>query len=185
MCLAYRVRKGMLVVAAAHADEQWSAACAIQRVWRGHAVRVGPAAAQRARNTALTEAALRVQVAWYRRNKLFPAFVLMRSLYAQHEGDVQDAHMASVRAREAAAVRLQSVWRGWVARQRVGWLVHRRQCAWQLERWWRWVRWSRTLRRLLVCVGVVTVNNKAARRMQGWWLRLKPGRMLASLQVGG
>jgi hypothetical protein len=184
VCLAYRVRRGMMFAAAAHADEQWSAAAAIQRVWRGHAVRCGPAAAQRARNAALTIAALRVQVAWYKRNKLFPAFVLMRSLYAQHEEEVQDARQASMEARYAAALSIQCMWRGWRTRHRVAWLRHRRRCAWRLERWWRWVRWNRTMRRLLVCVGVVTVNNKAARRLQGWWLRLKPGRMLASLQVG-
>ena len=59
----------------------------IQRTWRGYVARSGPAAAQRRRNSDLSAAAIRVQVTWYKRNRLFSAFVLMRSLVVQHEKD--------------------------------------------------------------------------------------------------
>ncbi len=184
LCTGYRNRTLLLRVAADAADRQWTAAAAIQRVWRGYAARSGPAAAQRARNAALQRAALRVQVAWYKRNRMYSALVLMRSLYAVHACEVEEARLVVVHHRLACAGRIQALWRGWVGRQRAAWLRGRRDRASQVQAWWRWERFSRTLRRLWVCVGIIAQQSRTARRLQAWWLRCKPGRMLASLQVG-
>lgn len=80
--------------------EEWTAAVHVQRVWRGAIARLR-ARRQRQRNLNLHLAALRVQRAWYKRNKMFTAFLLMRCLVVKHEWEVEAAAEAASLVREA------------------------------------------------------------------------------------
>lgn len=69
-------------------ERKWTAASAIQRCWRGYRAQQR-AAERKAYITAMKESAMRIQLAWYKRNRLFPTFLLMRCLYTVHTHDVQ------------------------------------------------------------------------------------------------
>jgi hypothetical protein len=181
--IGHRVQRWLQQANNHSADTRWSAAAAIQRAWRGFAARTGPAAAQRQRNAALSLAAIRVQVTWYKRNRLFSAFVLMRSLVAQHDKDVAQQKHCRSSCRADAACKIQSSWRGLVARRRVAYVSFRIRCACRLQAWRRQCVWERRLRQFWTAVHSVLLHTRCARSVQGWWWRRKPGRLLASLKV--
>jgi hypothetical protein len=163
-------------------DDMWSAAATVQRAWKcmvAKRLRV----AQAKRNIMLNNAALRVQLTWYRRNKMFTAFLLMRCLVVQHMWEVEDDAMGVSAARCAAAVIMQTAWRKVMGARRMTFIRLRQQRVKQLQRWWRQRRFNRHL--LLLCAGIwsYATMSRRARDIQRVWWRAKPGRLLASLKV--
>lgn len=108
--LTWRLQRLVASIAHQEHDTQWWAAGEIQRVVRGHWARKR-AQAQRDRNALLHLCAVRVQLAWYRRNNQFTAYVLLRSLVVQHNNDVEMQLTCRRQLRTCAASNIQAAWR--------------------------------------------------------------------------
>ena len=83
----------------------------------------------------------------------------------------------------AAATCIQSHWRGCLGRRRVAYIRLRHSCVVRLQAWRRQTAWERRLSRFWNAVYGMLSHTRSARGIQGWWWRLKPGRLLRSLKV--
>ncbi|OQR96540.1 hypothetical protein ACHHYP_15426 [Achlya hypogyna] len=167
-----------------HVEVVWAATVRLQRVARGFLGR-GAARRQRSLDARCVWAALLIQKAWYRRNGEATTFFLLGCLREKdaderheaarlhHLGRVQKARTLQryfkafiVARRHAAAAVVQRAFWGYVARCQLAHLklaraMHRR------IKWWFRVHHAR--------------RQRTATRLQYWWRKAVPGRLLRHL----